>query len=166
MDKDNFISKLNGCITCETIKNNSFVNVNEDFSEDLGKEADQYSELSDYVGKYENESFEDYEEEPLSTQMTSVSSVSNRNMSKSSRPQKIAVNKTFSALALRDIERQNKILMQKILSKNRRKNEYTTPPKTTSKLTTAAVNRRKNLEKIAHDNQILLRKIQSVKSSV
>ncbi|KAJ8919443.1 hypothetical protein NQ315_016541 [Exocentrus adspersus] len=79
-----------------------------------------------------------------------------------------ARNKTFSPEKLRDIERTNGILMNKILSNNKRVNQYTVAPKTTKLKTvsSAAINRKRNQEKIARDNQMLLKKIQSVKPSV
>lgn len=65
--------------------------------------------------------------------------------------------KTFTQKQLQDIERKNAILMQKILKNNRRKNNYTVPPKyaETKKVASATINRRKQQEIINKNNMVI-----------
>lgn len=63
--------------------------------------------------------------------------------------------KTFSEERLRDIERRNAILMDKILRHSRRQNQYksTAVP---NKVASAAINRRRQQEKINRDNLVAI----------
>ncbi|CAG9865385.1 unnamed protein product [Phyllotreta striolata] len=78
-------------------------------------------------------------------------------------------NVTFNDDQLRDIDRTNGILMKKILSHTRRANQYKVPPKyyhqAANKISSLTINKRKEDARINRENQILLKKIQSVKSS-
>lgn len=62
-------------------------------------------------------------------------------------------NKTFPEDKLREIERRNAILMNKLIKSSQRPNQYgcTTIP---TKLTSAAINRRRQQEKINRDNLV------------
>lgn len=193
INHDGLTAKLNNCDICERIVNNippsekceqnskekhSDDDANQDQEEnDLEQsvnqsDADEYdgdmfeadddeddeekNEVNDNESGDEDDSFPFYLHRSLSS-ITSVSSNSGRQ-----------VNKTFSSDALRNIERTNIILMQKILSNNKRVNQYKIAPKcaTINKVASSAINRRKDQDKIARDNQILLKKIQSVKPAV
>ncbi|KAF2902392.1 hypothetical protein ILUMI_03789 [Ignelater luminosus] len=74
-------------------------------------------------------------------------------------------NKTFSDDKIRDIERTNSILMKRILSHSKRANMFTPAPRN-KKISSSALNRKKQQRQIDHDNLILLRKIQTVKPIV
>ncbi|XP_017786214.1 PREDICTED: cilia- and flagella-associated protein 97-like [Nicrophorus vespilloides] len=63
---------------------------------------------------------------------------------------------------LREIERKNNILMQKILRHSKRPSQYKLAPQH-SKVSNSLVNRKKQQQKIEKDNLILLKKIKSVK---
>ncbi|XP_066246262.1 cilia- and flagella-associated protein 97-like [Euwallacea similis] len=75
-------------------------------------------------------------------------------------------NKTFSADKIREIERGNAMLVNKILYHHRRPNQYKMSAACLSKVTSSEINRRRHQEKIIRENEILLKKIQSVKSAV
>lgn len=63
-------------------------------------------------------------------------------------------NKTFSGDKLREIERRNAMLMNKLIKNSQRRNQYgcATYP---SKETSAAINRRRQQEKINRDNLVI-----------
>lgn len=62
-------------------------------------------------------------------------------------------NKTFSDDKLREIERRNAMLMDKIIKNNLRRNQYGCGP-VTIKETSAAINRRRQQEKINRENLV------------
>lgn len=64
-------------------------------------------------------------------------------------------NKTFSDDKLREIERRNAILMDKLIKNSQRPNQYGTTP-VPSKVASAAINRRRQQEKINRDNLVIL----------
>lgn len=134
----------------------------------------------DEVDEYENELFEDDDDddrgegehnncyEDISLDLRSEISTSEKSNSSILHLPRSSLSKTFSSEKLRDIELKNMILMKKILSNNKRSNQYNIPGRQNpiTKVTSAAINRRRFEEKICKDNQILLKKIQSVKSSM
>lgn len=67
-------------------------------------------------------------------------------------------NKTFTEDKLRDIQRTNVILMNKILKYSDRPNQYRTASNTrnSNKMTSTAINRRKQQQKINHDNLVVI----------
>ncbi|XP_030749897.1 uncharacterized protein LOC115877738 [Sitophilus oryzae] len=68
-------------------------------------------------------------------------------------------NKSFSSEKVRDIERRNAILVEKILYHNRRPNQYKTyASQPVKKATSSEINRRRHQEKISRENEILLKK--------
>lgn len=70
---------------------------------------------------------------------------------------KQSANKTFSDTQLREIERDNGILLGKIMQNNKRQNQYTKPPKgPVSKITSSALNRRREQKKIDCENLVSL----------
>ncbi|XP_066152481.1 cilia- and flagella-associated protein 97-like [Euwallacea fornicatus] len=75
-------------------------------------------------------------------------------------------NKTFSAYKIREIERGNAMLVNKILCHHRRPNQYKMSAACLSKVTSSEINRRRHQEKIIRENEILLKKIQSVKPAI
>lgn len=163
--------KCNDCITCNNIKN-SFTHEIELCSSENESDVENsanHSEIdttsdNNKDNNYANESFEDDTDDEVSLDMNFVL----HDLQNNACQRQIQANKTFSSQQLRDIERTNGILMNKILSNNRRVNQYKIAPKTTklNTVSSAAVNRKRNQEKIARDNQILLKKIQSVRPSV
>lgn len=172
MEKQESPLKCNDCITCNNIKNTythenvrSLSSENESDVENLTSYSDIGSTSEDNNdSKYANESFEDDTDDEVSLDMNFVLNDLQNNVCQ----RRVQTNKTFSSEQLRDIERTNGILMSKILSNNKRVNQYKIAPKTTklNTISSAAVNRKRNQEKIARDNQILLKKIQSVRPSV
>lgn len=66
----------------------------------------------------------------------------------------VATNKTFSEEKLREIERRNAMLMDKLIRNSQRSNQYRTVPVPT-KVASAAINRRRQQEKINRDNLVL-----------
>ncbi|CAH2087821.1 unnamed protein product [Euphydryas editha] len=76
------------------------------------------------------------------------------------------INMSFTNERLREIERHNHILLNKILSA-RNKNKSSIPPREqpSRPVPSAAVHRKMQQRKIDHDNMILLKKIQRAKSS-
>nr|CAH7719932.1 unnamed protein product [Callosobruchus chinensis] len=160
---DDLTSKLNNCDTCDCIQNGFSTAVTEETGS-VYVEANSELEKIEYSGsqeeneqEYLNDSFEDDDDlsdfEPTPSEIQSCTEI------------RYIPNKTFSSGALWEIERSNKILMQKIVSNTKRKNQYITAPKCApvNKISSAAINRKKYNEKVARDNQILLRKIQNVK---
>ncbi|XP_044753600.1 uncharacterized protein LOC123313008 [Coccinella septempunctata] len=75
------------------------------------------------------------------------------------------LNKTFSDNRLRDIERDNSILMSKILSKSKRPKQYKIYQQPQIK-SSFDINRKKAQTKIEYENKILLKKIQGAKPAV
>lgn len=63
-------------------------------------------------------------------------------------------NKTFSGDKLREIERRNAILMNKLIKNSQRRNQYGCAS-ISSKETSAAINRRRQQEKINRDNLVI-----------
>lgn len=61
-------------------------------------------------------------------------------------------NKTFSEEQLREIERRNSILMDKILKNNRRPNQYGSSIPNVNKVTSAEINRRRRQTQIDREN--------------
>ncbi|XP_044256005.1 uncharacterized protein LOC123005963 [Tribolium madens] len=112
---------------------------------------------------YENETFEEDTHEDDSYEEMSQSTLQRL---RDSHKAGTFPNKTFTSSQIREIERQNTILMNKILKYSRQ----TSKPKVTLPNryhpTSAAINRKKNQKKIDWENQILLRKIQTVKPSI
>lgn len=108
---------------------------------DKTKVADVSLSISeDAEDDYENEEFEEYEDdfEYLTDESEGV----------------IQQNKTFPEEKLRDIERKNAILMDKILANNKRRNQYKFPIKYNGPaISSAAINRKKNQIKINYENQ-------------
>lgn len=169
------------CDICDDIKKQN-ASLNLEIKNVLDEVADQ-QDAEDYnnddeVDEYENEMFEedddgDEEEhnnsnEDFSLDLRSEISTSEKSSSSLLHLPRNPVNKTFSSEKLRDIELTNMILMKKILSNNKRPNQYNVPERQNpiKKVTSAAINRKKFEDKIFRDNQILLKKIQSVKSSM
>lgn len=163
------------CDICENIKNHNVTlnkNNHELIPEEKHQTATEIFSDQDEVGEYENESFEDDDvdnhNEDISLDLRSETSVSQKSdISVSSLPRPI--NKTFSTDKLREIEQKNMILMQKILSNNKRANQYNNSSdrvNQSNKVASATINRRRFQEKVFNDNQILLKKIQAVKSSM
>lgn len=68
--------------------------------------------------------------------------------------QDTSVNKTFSEEKLRDIERRNAILMEKLIKNSQRPNQYKCVP-IPNKVASAAINRRRQQEKINRDNLVM-----------
>nr|CAI5843299.1 unnamed protein product [Callosobruchus analis] len=164
---DDLTSKLNNCDTCDCIQNGLSAAVTEGTGSGYG-DGNSELEKNEYSGnedvneqEYLNDSFED--DDDLSDYEPSPSEI--QRVARSCTEIRYIPNKTFSSGALWEIERNNKILMQKIVSNTKRKNQYFTAPKCTpvNMVSSAAINRKKYNEKIARDNQILLRKIQNVK---
>ncbi|XP_045474333.1 uncharacterized protein LOC123680463 [Harmonia axyridis] len=75
------------------------------------------------------------------------------------------LNKTFNDNRLRDIERDNSILMSKILSKSKRPKQYKIYEQPQIK-SSFDINRRRAQAKIEYENKILLKKIQGAKPAV
>lgn len=164
------------CEICENIKNqNAHLHQDHDairenvVAQPEAKENDLENPQQD---DYENDVFEDDDNddekkyiEEISLDLRSESSESRRSTASLHRN---PVNKTFSNDMLREIERKNMILMKKIISNNRRTNQYNVVNRQSEskKVPSAAINRRRFQEKVFMDNQVLLRKIQSVKSSM
>ncbi|VEN39390.1 unnamed protein product [Callosobruchus maculatus] len=164
---DDLTSKLNNCDTCDCIQNGLAIAVIEETGSVDG-EGNSELEKNEYSGnedvneqEYLNDSFE--QDDDLSDYVPTPSEI--QRVGRSCTEVRYIPNKTFSSGALWEIERNNKILMQKIVSNSKRKNQYVTAPKRApvNIVSSAAINRRKFNEKIARDNQILLRKIQNVK---
>ncbi|CAH1100909.1 unnamed protein product [Psylliodes chrysocephalus] len=107
-----------------------------------------------YDDDFEDDADLDYLNQHFNTSVSLCSSSSKRNV-------------TFKNSELRDIERVNTILMKKIMSHSQRTNQYNVPPKQYGfkKLSSLAINRKRQEEKINRENLILLKKIQSVKST-
>lgn len=185
-EHDGLIAKLNNCDICESIKNDipPFKTCHQKtpevtHSDKEGNDPDTSVDQSD-DDEYDDEMFEadddddgDDEDNDNNSSEESNNSVCSLQRSSSngttlSSISQRQVNKTFSSDALRDIERTNIILMRKILSNNRRVNQYKVAPKCAeiNKVASSAINRRRDQDKIARDNQILLKKIQSVKPAV
>ncbi|KAJ8984557.1 hypothetical protein NQ317_006843 [Molorchus minor] len=175
MEKDSLSLKFNGCITCDNIKNcciqedlaSLSTNKNDCSESPVQTNSTKQLETESTIDQdeYDSESFEEDDNDSDLERNFSFSECSLCTISDQWRQWKSIPNKTFSTEKIRNIDRENEILMNKILSNSRRVNQHKTVPKT-SKLntTSAAINRKKNQDKIARDNQILLRKIQSVKS--
>lgn len=68
--------------------------------------------------------------------------------------QRVTTNKTFSEEKLREIERRNAMLMDKLIRNSQRSNQYRSVPIPT-KVASAAINRRRQQEKINRDNLVL-----------
>lgn len=184
--KDNLCIEQN-CDICENIKSqNTTLSLGK--FDAIPKEAKQteiydehFVDLEENID-YENEVFEDDDDdddggdeddyrndtEDISLDLRSEmsdSQKSNISLSRLPRP----INKTFSSERLREIEHRNMLLMRKILSNSKRANQYNNAidySKQPKQITSAAINRRKFQEKVFQDNQLLLKKIQSVKSCV
>ncbi|KAL1506830.1 hypothetical protein ABEB36_006120 [Hypothenemus hampei] len=82
------------------------------------------------------------------------------------RRQSFQQNKTFSMEKIREIERKNAMLVDRILYHNGRPNQYKISNVYKPKVTSSEINRRRHQEKIIRENEILLKKIQSVKPAV
>ncbi|XP_076273821.1 cilia- and flagella-associated protein 97-like [Rhynchophorus ferrugineus] len=112
----------------------------------------------------------EYEDETSSTCTASLEFSLDQTSSRTSRTsfnRPVTQNKTFSSEKLRDIERKNAILVDKILYHSRRPNQHRPHPSYPTKtVTSSEINRKRHQEKINRENQMLLKKIQSVKSSV
>lgn len=63
-------------------------------------------------------------------------------------------NKTFSAEKIREIERGNARLVDKILYHNRRPNQYKSATNILPKVTSSEINRRRHQEKISRENEV------------
>ncbi|KAJ8945914.1 hypothetical protein NQ318_002921 [Aromia moschata] len=158
--------KLNDCSTCDDIKNANEENITAVTSdhEESEQEDSKNSENEVKNDNYDSESFEEDDDDDINDLERNFI-VESLRMSELKKP---LPNKTFSTYELRDIERNNEILMSKILSNNKRANQYKVAPRATNhnKISSSAINRRKNQDKIDRDNQILLKKIQTVRSCV
>lgn len=125
--------QLNNCVTCEQIKSSQ-------------------SSKEDYFSDYEDETLlSNSEGKPESVESLCL----NFNHSKLGkiRPT-VQQNKTFSSEKVREIERRNSMLVNKILYHNRRPNQYKPSVASFPKVTSAEINRRRFNEKIAKDNQV------------
>ncbi|EFA02430.2 UPF0501 protein KIAA1430-like Protein [Tribolium castaneum] len=112
---------------------------------------------------YENETFEEDSREDDSYEEMSQSTLEQLRDSHKART---FPNKTFTSSQIREIERQNTILMNKILTYNRKPSKPKVTLPNRYHPTSAAINRKKNQKKIDWENQILLRKSQTVKPSI
>lgn len=100
------------------------------------KASDSRTETED---DYDNEEFEDYEDDFETDD---------------SEPVQLEKNKTFTQDRLWDIERDNAILMDKILANNKRRNQYKYPTALKGPaISSAAINRKRNQMKINYENQ-------------
>ncbi|GJQ77279.1 hypothetical protein Trydic_g20703 [Trypoxylus dichotomus] len=72
-------------------------------------------------------------------------------------------NKTFSENVIREIERTNNILMNKILSNSVRQSQYPAVNIPVIRNTSNSINRRRRQQEIDRNNLLLLKRIQSVK---
>lgn len=95
----------------------------------------------------------------------SESSSSYGRSSKYSTYENAVLAKTFSDNRLRDIERDNSILMSKIISKTKRPKQYKIYQQPQIK-SSFDINRRKAQAKIEYENKLLLKKIQGAKAAV
>ncbi|XP_050511889.1 cilia- and flagella-associated protein 97-like [Diabrotica virgifera virgifera] len=178
------LTKLNDCTTCESIQNiapspspcelSRSENFNTSSQNIEIKDASDKNDSSIVSDSDSEEISYDDDFEPLEADdddkghgdSRSVRSISSQSQSSFCASTTLKLpNRTFPDSEIREIERQNDILMKKILSNNRRPNQYK-PRSTDFRLpSSAAVNRKRQEAKIARENQILLRKIQTVKSS-
>ncbi|XP_057651807.1 uncharacterized protein LOC130891218 [Diorhabda carinulata] len=176
------LNKLNDCTICDSIQNiapsptlcdlhdlknqstsNECVDIQnsnnkkESPNEDSDSEDSQVSYVDDFeeAGVSDNSINDDIHNLVTESRNTFCASTTND----------VRHNRTFPDPELREIERNNEILMKKILYHNRRPNQYQSKSSGFKLLSSAAINRKRQEAKIARENQILLRKIQSVKSS-
>ncbi|KAH1020990.1 cilia- and flagella-associated protein 97-like [Dendroctonus ponderosae] len=129
-------NRLNNCVTCEQIK---------------------YSQEDETLSSNSEGKQESVESLRLNFNQSKLEKI---------RHPTVQQNKTFSLEKVREIERRNSMLVNRILYHNRRPNQYKLTVASLPKITSAEINRRRFNEKIAKDNQILLKKIQSVKPAV
>lgn len=113
---------------------------------------DSFDNASDKDEDYESETFEEDTREDDSYEEMSLSTLERL---RDSRKIRTYPNKTFTSAQIREIERENAILMNKILTYNRKPSK----PKVTLpryQINSAAINRRKNQKKIDRENQVLV----------
>lgn len=144
-------SKLtNNCETCEKIKSDHQLDkiCSQSYSSD-------YEEETPSLTQSENDKTTP---ESLGSMRLSLNTNNrlerDRNSSRSRKPQQ---NKTFSSEKIRDIERRNAMLVDKILYHNRRPNQYKTTAVYVPKITSSEINRRRHQEKISRENEVSCR---------
>ncbi|XP_050308054.1 cilia- and flagella-associated protein 97-like [Anthonomus grandis grandis] len=143
---------LNNCKTCEIIKNGSIGDNSSNYSSDY----EDSSAKTDSLDK-------DLNLESLKLDFSEGKSLKSEN---NSRRIPVVRNKTFSSEKIREIERGNAMLVDKILYHTRRPNQYVQTKAAAPKVTSSEINRRRRQDKINRENQILLKKIQTVKPAV
>ncbi|KAL3268219.1 hypothetical protein HHI36_007343 [Cryptolaemus montrouzieri] len=128
---------------------------------------DEDEQLYSFLKHMDKESYSSYELDNYSGDFDSPSenSSSYEAISKCPLYDNPGLNKTFNDTRLRDIERDNSILMTKILSKSRRPKQYKIYQQPQIK-SSFDINRRKAQAKIEYENKILLKKIQGAKPVV
>ncbi|KAL0118004.1 hypothetical protein PUN28_008995 [Cardiocondyla obscurior] len=75
-------------------------------------------------------------------------------------------NMTFTDEEMRKIERENELLLRKIMAQQKPRQNTFGEETTQSKISSSAINRKKLQQKIENDNELLLRRIQQAKSCV
>ncbi|XP_060530819.1 cilia- and flagella-associated protein 97-like [Cylas formicarius] len=156
MTTENTMSKIaNNCSTCDEISSIFNLQGQEECSSDYNDKSSLSSETTTENSVRIESTFTCRKESP--TTLPSLLRVNGNKLE----------NKTFSSDKIREIERKNAILVNKILHHSRRPNQYIFAEKThVPKVPSAQINRQREQEKISRENQIILKKIQSVKPSV
>lgn len=114
--------------------------------DESNRDVDKNSAVED--GESENETYSDDEGgEDAESDVDSI-------LEKLGGTQANKPNKTFSENKLREIERRNVILMDKLIKNSQRPNQYGSTP-LPSKTTSAAINRKRQQEKINRDNLVI-----------
>lgn len=148
-------SKLtNNCKTCEKIKSEHQLDnsCSQSYSSDYEEESP--SPIQSENDKATPESLDSMR---LSLNTNSRLERDNRSSSRSRKPQALQQNKTFSSEKIREIERRNAMLVDKILYHNRRPNQYKTTAVYVPKITSSEINRRRHQEKISRENEVSCR---------
>lgn len=128
-------NRMNAARSAHDVNKNFAKNLNENEEEESG-EGSQYS----------NDSFDLDCESDSDIELMLKSLIAKSTTSKT--------NKSFSNDKLRDIERRNAILMNKILSHSKRPNQYVPKTAQTNKVSSAEINRKKQQQKIDYENMV------------
>lgn len=142
----------NNCETCEKIKSDHQLDksCSQSYSSD-------YEEESPSPTQSENDKATPQSLDSMRLNLNSRLERDNRSSSRSRKPQALQQNKTFSSEKIREIERRNAMLVDKILYHNRRPNQYKSTAVYVPKITSSEINRRRHQEKIIRENEVSCR---------
>lgn len=125
----------------------------EDNTDDFQKKLRNILSCSDIDGNSETDPIDDKERtQPQDTEIQLIIEALEKTSEKNGK----YYNKTFPDYKLREIERNNTLLMNKILSNSTRKNMYPDVKLAPIKVTSNSINRRRKQQEIDHHNLVCL----------